>query len=180
MANEVDLARKRTQTVPQAANAQASATKTALINHLRNVHRLSGSHEHMQLEQLHMLHANDHMSGQVRPHKHPPGLEPKMPKPKKVAALSNYGVPMRFDSWGQRIDLATKTVSYNTGTKVVHHSSGKAKKKGTYVGFAKLVQRLIAQGKTPEEAKAIAASIGRRKYGAKKFNAAAAHGKALG
>jgi hypothetical protein len=94
-------------------------------------------------------------------------------------------------------DLSTTTVMYPTGTKVHHHSkdngpdhtthvgkNGKAKdakkKSGTYVGFDKLVARLIKQGKTPEEAKAIAASIGRKKYGAKNFAAAATKSRKMG
>jgi microsomal dipeptidase-like Zn-dependent dipeptidase len=52
-------------------------------------------------------------------------------------------------------------------------------KKGHYVGFEKLVQRIMAKGKSREDAEAIAASIGRRKYGAAKFQAAAAHGHKL-
>jgi hypothetical protein len=97
-------------------------------------------------------------------------------------------------------DLATTTVEYPTGTKVHHHSKsgsggttkvgrdGKAKsrtgsrasdKKGTYVGFEKLVQRIMAKGKSRKDAEAIAASIGRAKYGAGKFQKAAASGHKL-
>ncbi|MGZ6852651.1 MAG: hypothetical protein ACXVGB_00625 [Mycobacteriaceae bacterium] len=49
-----------------------------------------------------------------------------------------------------------------------------------YTGFDKLVAKLIAQGKSPAEARAIAATIGRKKDGAKKFNNAAALGRKLG
>lgn len=49
-----------------------------------------------------------------------------------------------------------------------------------YMGFDALVQRLIGQGKSPQVARAIAATIGRKKYGAGKFNKAAARGKKLG
>tara|TARA_Y100001937_G_C7009438_1_gene280260 strand:+ start:232 stop:498 length:267 start_codon:yes stop_codon:yes gene_type:complete len=48
-----------------------------------------------------------------------------------------------------------------------------------YVGFKKLQGKLEAQGKSPKAADAIAASIGRKKYGKKKFNKAAAEGKSL-
>ena len=48
-----------------------------------------------------------------------------------------------------------------------------------YVGFNKLQSKIEAQGKSPEAAGAIAASIGRKKYGAKKFNKAAAQGKSM-
>ncbi len=48
-----------------------------------------------------------------------------------------------------------------------------------YIGFNKLQGKLEAQGKSPAAAGAIAASIGRKKYGKKKFNKAAAQGKSL-
>lgn len=41
-----------------------------------------------------------------------------------------------------------------------------------YMGFDKLVAKLVSEGKTEEQAKRIAASIGRKKYGAQ-FNAPA-------
>jgi len=55
------------------------------------------------------------------------------------------------------------------------------KKKG-YIGFNKLMDKLTSQhpGYSEERKKAIAASIGRKKYGSKKFQAAAAKGKKLG
>tara|TARA_R110000796_G_scaffold37023_1_gene93708 strand:+ start:1700 stop:1897 length:198 start_codon:yes stop_codon:yes gene_type:complete len=48
-----------------------------------------------------------------------------------------------------------------------------------YVGFKKLQGKLESQGKSPAAAGAIAASIGRKKYGAKKFGKAAAQGKSM-
>lgn len=41
------------------------------------------------------------------------------------------------------------------------------KKKGTYIGFKKLSRKIQKKGKTKKSADAIAASIGRKKYGAK-------------
>lgn len=49
-----------------------------------------------------------------------------------------------------------------------------------YTGFDKLVAQLEAKGKSPQVARAIAATIGRKKYGAAKFNRAAAKGRKLG
>jgi len=43
--------------------------------------------------------------------------------------------------------------------------------------FAKLVNKMKGQGKSEESAKAIAASVGRKKYGKSKFQAMAAAGK---
>lgn len=48
-----------------------------------------------------------------------------------------------------------------------------------YMGFSKLQGKLEAQGNSPKSAGAIAAFVGRKKYGTKKFNAAAAKGKSL-
>lgn len=53
------------------------------------------------------------------------------------------------------------------------------KKKGSYIGFKKLSEKIQASGKSKKSADAIAASVGRKKYGSKKFNAAAAKGKKL-
>lgn len=49
-----------------------------------------------------------------------------------------------------------------------------------YVGFKALKGKLQSQGKSAASAGAIAASIGRKKYGKKKFQKAAAAGKKLG
>lgn len=48
-----------------------------------------------------------------------------------------------------------------------------------YIGFKNLKNKLQSQGKSPKAAEAIAASIGRKKYGDKKFNKAAAQGKSM-
>ena len=47
-----------------------------------------------------------------------------------------------------------------------------------YVGFKKLESSIAAKGNVRNPG-AVAASIGRKKYGAKKFNAAAASGHAM-
>ena len=49
-----------------------------------------------------------------------------------------------------------------------------------YIGFEDLTKKLRKQGHSADSAKRIAASIGRAKYGAKKFNKAAATGTKLG
>ena len=48
-----------------------------------------------------------------------------------------------------------------------------------YIGFDALKAKLQAQGKSASSAGAIAAVVGRKKYGAKKFNKAAAKGQSL-
>lgn len=48
-----------------------------------------------------------------------------------------------------------------------------------YVGFKKLVSKLKGQGKSKAAAEGIAASVGRKKYGAKRFNKAARAGKSM-
>lgn len=49
----------------------------------------------------------------------------------------------------------------------------------SYVGFAKLVSKLMAEGKTRDQAEGIAADAGRKKYGAR-FGQAARSGTKLG
>ena len=51
------------------------------------------------------------------------------------------------------------------------------KKKGTYIGFKKLSSKIQKGGKSKKSADAIAASIGRKKYGAKAFAAKGAAGR---
>lgn len=55
--------------------------------------------------------------------------------------------------------------------------SGKSMKPGGGGRFAKFVKKVEGEGKSPEAAKAIAASAGRKKYGAKKFAKMAANGR---
>lgn len=54
---------------------------------------------------------------------------------------------------------------------------GKSMKPGGGGRFAKLVSKVQAQGYSKESAKAVAAAVGRAKYGKKKFQAMAAKGK---
>ncbi len=56
-------------------------------------------------------------------------------------------------------------------------SGGKSMKPGGGGRFAAMVGKLKGQGKSEDSAKAIAASIGRKKYGKSKFQAMAAAGK---
>jgi hypothetical protein len=49
-----------------------------------------------------------------------------------------------------------------------------------YIGFKKLVQKLRSKKKPPRDPKAVAAAIGRKKYGKNKFQKAAAAGKKMG
>jgi hypothetical protein len=50
---------------------------------------------------------------------------------------------------------------------------------GKYVGFDKLKGKIEAEGKSPTSAAAIAASVGRRKYGKKRFQQHAARGESF-
>lgn len=55
------------------------------------------------------------------------------------------------------------------------------KKKSTYMGFEGLMKDIQAkEGLSKDRAAAIAANIGRKKYGKKAFQSAAAKGKKLG
>jgi len=66
----------------------------------------------------------------------------------------------------------------NIGNRLPRKSSGggKSMKLGGGGRFAKLVSKLKGEGKSEESAKAIAASIGRKKYGKKKFQKMARKG----
>lgn len=153
----------------------AATTKSDMVHHLREIHRLSGSHEEKMLHELHTAHSRDHATGNVPHHQHRDGIAPKRKASHQPKASSNLA--MHFDEWGQRIDLATSTVRYANGTRVIHHSAGKKKGKGKRIGFKKLVSRLKEKGYAEEDAKAIAANVGRRKYGKAKFEAMAHHGE---
>jgi hypothetical protein len=54
---------------------------------------------------------------------------------------------------------------------------GKSLKLGGGGRFQRLVDRLKAQGKSQESAKAIAAAVGRKKYGKRRFAKLAAKGR---
>lgn len=55
--------------------------------------------------------------------------------------------------------------------------ASKSMKPGGGGRFKKLTKKLEKQGKSKESAKAIAASIGRKKYGSKKMSSMAAKGR---
>ncbi|CAB4123491.1 hypothetical protein UFOVP46_17 [uncultured Caudovirales phage] len=52
-----------------------------------------------------------------------------------------------------------------------------SEKKGTHLGFKKLAEKLEKSGKSEKSAKAIAASVGRAKYGATEMAKKAKAGK---
>ena len=54
---------------------------------------------------------------------------------------------------------------------------GKSMKLGGGGRFAKMVDTLVKEGKSREQAKAIAAAVGRKKYGKEKFQKMAAKGR---
>jgi hypothetical protein len=60
---------------------------------------------------------------------------------------------------------------------IMKKNGGKTMEPGGGGRFAKMVSKMKGEGKSEESAKAIAASIGRKKYGASKFQAMAAAGK---
>ena len=146
------------------ALAGSHEQKSALVHHLRNVHRLKGSHEQHTLSTLHNIHANDHTRDPSMRHRHGKGLHSQARKT-LMEMTNSYGEELHYDPFGRRIDLARPP---------------KQKAGQHYVGFEKLVQRLMAQGKSEEEAHRIASFIGRKKYGAGKFQAMAARGRRSG
>lgn len=75
--------------------------------------------------------------------------------------------------------LSTKTSTVDTGQNKMMAKKGGAKsmKPGGGGRFAKMVSGLKKEGKSEDSAKAIAASVGRKKYGKSKFQEMAAAGK---
>jgi hypothetical protein len=63
---------------------------------------------------------------------------------------------------------------------VANTYKGKSLKPGGGGRFAKMVDRLKARGLSEKRARAVAASVGRRKYGAKQMAAWAAAGRKRG
>lgn len=60
---------------------------------------------------------------------------------------------------------------------IMKKNGGKTMEPGGGGRFAKMVSKMKGEGKSEESAKAIAASIGRKKYGSSKFQTMAAAGK---
>jgi hypothetical protein len=149
--------------------AGQAAKRTALVKHLGTVHQdPTWQAAGQTVGQLQAAHVTDHANHPELTHGHGPGLGLKQPKEGSMGLSQPYGTQMRFNVRGERIDLATAAPPKAA-------AKGKA---SDHPGFKKLVKRIIAQGKTPEEANAIAASIGIKKYGAKKFQAMADAGAA--
>jgi hypothetical protein len=92
-----------------------------------------------------------------------------------IAALKAANTPTPEMTTG----LSTKTSTVDTGQNKMMAKKGGAKsmKPGGGGRFAKMVSGLKKEGKSEDSAKAIAASIGRKKYGKSKFQEMAAAGK---
>ncbi len=87
--------------------------------------------------------------------------------PKSGTPISDQGMGYKKD--GNKNTLANTLKKKQTG--------GKSMEPGGGGRFAKMVSKLKGEGKSEDSAKAIAASIGRKKYGKSKFQEMAAKGK---
>jgi len=90
------------------------------------------------------------------------GLYSAAEKAENIAKVKKMNSMMDYDH-------QTKVKKYKTG--------GKSMEPGGGGRFAKMVSKLKGKGKSEDSAKAIAASIGRKKYGKSKFQEMAAKGK---
>jgi hypothetical protein len=63
------------------------------------------------------------------------------------------------------------------GKKKLYKAGGKSMEPGGGGRFAAMVKKLKSKGKSEESAKAIAASVGRKKYGKSRFQKMAAEGR---
>ena len=77
----------------------------------------------------------------------------------------------------ENVELDFEKESMKMGGKMEYKKGGKSMEPGGGGRFAKMVSGLKKKGKSEESAKAIAASIGRKKYGKSKFQEMAAAGK---
>lgn len=69
------------------------------------------------------------------------------------------------------------TVAKRRATRKTYQKVKKTSKLGSGKRFSALSKSIEAEGKSPKQAKAIAAAIGRKKYGAKKMTKLASAGK---
>lgn len=76
-----------------------------------------------------------------------------------------------------RVKNNNSMMDYDHQTQVNKKTGGKSMEPGGGGRFAKMVGKLKGEGKSEDSAKAIAASIGRKKYGKSKFQEMAAKGK---
>jgi len=70
-----------------------------------------------------------------------------------------------------------KAIAIEKGLKRSGTYKGKSNKPGGGGRFAQLKNKIEESGKSPEAAAAIAATVGRKKYGKKKFQSMAAKGR---
>ncbi len=92
----------------------------------------------------------------------------------KAGIDKNPGVSAADRIAGAKMNSGNKKMM---GGKMDYKKGGKSMKPGGGGRFAAMVGKLKGQGKSEDSAKAIAASIGRKKYGKSKFQAMAAAGK---
>jgi len=92
----------------------------------------------------------------------------------KAGIDKNPGVSAADKIAGAKMNSGNKKMM---GGKMDYKKGGKSMKPGGGGRFAAMVGKLKGQGKSEDSAKAIAASIGRKKYGKSKFQAMAAAGK---
>ena len=92
----------------------------------------------------------------------------------KAGIDKNPGVSAADRIAGAKMNSGNKKMM---GGKMDYKKGGKSMKPGGGGRFAAMVSKLKGKGKSEDSAKAIAASIGRKKYGKSKFQEMAAAGK---
>lgn len=95
-------------------------------------------------------------------------------KDKYQSSMPKSGTPISDQGMGYKKDGNKNTLANTLKKK---QTGGKSMEPGGGGRFAKMVSKLKGEGKSEDSAKAIAASIGRKKYGKSKFQEMAAKGK---
>lgn len=77
----------------------------------------------------------------------------------------------------KKVQSKPKSKAVQKATRKAYQKAKKTSKLGSGKRFSTLSKSIEAEGKSPKQAKAIAAAIGRKKYGAKKMASLARKGK---
>ena len=97
-------------------------------------------------------------------------------KPKKFKTGGMY-TPAEVSANKKRVSAMNAMQNADQKSQTKKETGGKSMEPGGGGRFAKMVSKLKGKGKSEGSAKAIAASIGRKKYGKSKFQEMAAKGK---
>ena len=134
-----------------------------------------------KVKKMNSMQSMDHQT-QVKKQTGGPTPPKSQMSPKQTGPMKTPGTPAERKAAGEKAMEKYKKIVEKSNTpaptkKLYKETGGKSMEPGGGGRFAKMVGKLKGQGKSEESAKAIAASIGRKKYGKSKFQEMAAKGK---